>query len=119
MQGVEAQVGSLKAIQAEFLGISADVPEALAKMAEELRLSFDLLSDPQLETATFLGAKTSTRHPAAKNYPRKAFLQPSVVMFDGRGEVAFRWVMKPTFFNLFGAARRMTPEEIVKKAATS
>jgi hypothetical protein len=48
-------------------------------------------------------------------YPKKSFLQPSVTIFR-KQDRAFRWVMKPSLFNLFGAARRMTPEEITAKA---
>jgi peroxiredoxin len=110
---VEAQFGSQAKV--EFIGISADTPQALRQLADELKLSFPLLSDPQLQSADVLGAKTSSGHPRALAYPRKAFLQPSVFIYTKVGEPAFKWIMKPGFFNLFGAARRMTPEEIAKK----
>jgi hypothetical protein len=44
------------------------------------------------------------------------FPQPSVFIFDAQGEQLFSWIQKPKLTNAYGAARRMSPEEIIRKA---
>lgn len=119
MQGVEARSGSLQSLGASFVGISADTPEVLRKLAKDLKLSFTLASDPQLTCAKVLGVPTFAKHIKAGQYPRKAFLQPAVFIFGPDATERFRWVMKPKWWNLFGAARRMTVDDIIKKAGLS
>jgi hypothetical protein len=43
------------------------------------------------------------------------FAQPAVFIFDAQGEQQFSWIQKPKLTNAYGAARRMTPEDIISK----
>ena len=47
-----------------------------------------------------------------KIYPY-GFLQPAVFIFDAQGDLRFSWIQNPKITNLYGAARRMEPEEIL------
>jgi hypothetical protein len=44
------------------------------------------------------------------------FAQPAVFIFDAKGEQQFSWIQMPKLTNAYGAARRMSPEEIISKA---
>jgi len=44
------------------------------------------------------------------------FAQPSVFIFDAQGEQLFSWIQRPKLTNAYGAARRLSPEEIIDKA---
>lgn len=78
-----------------------------------LGTAFDFLSDPELKVAEAWGVPVMKNHPQALKYPRKAFLQPSVFIFDRSGRERFGWRSRPRFLNLFGAARRITPSEVL------
>jgi len=61
------------------------------------------------------------KHPMVKirGYT-KGFAQPAVFIFDAEGQQRFSWIQTPKLTNAYGAARRMSPEEIlneVKKLA--
>jgi len=51
----------------------------------------------------------------------RGFPQPAVFIFDSQGQQRFFWIQTPKLTNAFGAAKRMSPEEIlsrVKELAT-
>lgn len=96
------------------MAVAADPPAKLDLMARENGIdpSFVFLSDGELVLAQVLKVATSGGHPKAISYPKKAFLQPSVFVFDRTGTERFAWRQKPGLLNLFGAARRMEPPAI-------
>lgn len=113
MQGLEAQkIGP----PVRLLTVSADSPETSEAFRQKLGLTFPILSDPQLVTADLLKLPKYGKHPQALRYPKKAFLQPAVLMWSADGKLVFEWRLKTSIFNLFGAVKRMAPEEIAKKA---
>ena len=81
------------------------------KLGLDSRLLF--LSDPELRTAEAWALAVSRRHPRAKHYPRGAFLQPSVLIFDAAGDERFAWRSTPRLLNAYGAIRRKSPAEIL------
>lgn len=101
----------LVGLDAAFYGVAADSPEQLTRFREEIGIpaAFGLLSDPDLTTADLLGVQISKRHPKAKSYPRKAFLQPGLFIWRKDGSVAYQWRQTPKITNLFGAANRPAP----------
>jgi len=42
-------------------------------------------------------------------------MQPAVFLFDSGGGKRFEWIQNPKTTNLFGAAKRLSPEEILEK----
>lgn len=115
--------GFMKGLQAQGLGppvrllaVSADPPEASEKFRQKFGITFPILSDPQLVTVDLLKLPKFGKHTQALRYPKKAFLQPSVLMWSAEGKLLFEWRMKTSLFNLFGAVKRMAPEEIAGKA---
>lgn len=113
---MKARSGTLKELNARLLPVSTDAPKANARLQKKLGTDFIYLADPQLDLIEFLPIETSAHHPMAKTYPKKRFLQPGVVIWDKDGKTLFEWYIKPKLTNLFGAARRMTPDEVLKKA---
>jgi hypothetical protein len=49
-----------------------------------------------------------------RRYPH-GFSQPAVFVFDGKGKERFGWRQRPKLMNFFGAAGRLSPEEILGK----
>ncbi len=99
-----------------MVGVSSDPAPVNRKFRERHGLPFRILSDPDHRLVSALGVKTSTNHPMAKirKYP-KGFSQPAVFVFDRNGAERFAWRQRPKLANLFGAARRLSPEEILEK----
>jgi peroxiredoxin len=115
---MHARLSILKELNARLLPVSTDAPKASAKLQAKLGTDFTFLSDPQLTILDHLPILTSAHHPMAKTYPKKQFLQPGVVIWNSEGKLLFEWYIKPKLTNLFGAARRMTADEILEKAQT-
>jgi peroxiredoxin len=113
---MNARSSTLKELNVRFLPISADHPKASAKLQDKLKTDFIYLSDPQLEITEHLNIKTSSHHPMARTYPIKQFMQPAVIIWDREGQSVFEWTIQPKLTNLFGAAKRMTVDEILAKA---
>lgn len=111
MQGLQQQD-----VPGTLLTASADPPEVSEKFRQDLGLTFPILSDPQLTLAQSLKVPTFNKHPQALRYPKRAFLQPSVFIWNAQGKLLFEWRMKAGLWNLFGAVKRMAPEEIAAKA---
>ena len=99
------------------IGVSADPPEVNKRFRNKHRLPFPILSDPHARIAGPLKIPTSTKHPMAKmrRYPN-GFMQPSFFLFGPGGEMKFEWIQNPKATNLFGATRRLSPEEILEKS---
>ncbi len=114
MQSLQAQ--KLEPPAVRLLAVSADPPEVSQKFREQFALTFPILSDPQLTLAHSLKLPTFGKHPQALRYPKKAFLQPSVLMWRENGQLVFEWRMKTRLWNLFGAVKRLSPEEIAARA---
>lgn len=112
MQGLQKQ-----SLGARLFAVSADPPEVSEKFRRQYGLTFPILSDPQLTLAQLLKVPTWSKHLQALRYPKKAFLQPSVFIWDASGKLLFQWRMKPSLWNLFGARKRMTPEEIAARVS--
>jgi len=98
------------------LGVSADPPKVNSRFQEKYQLPFEFLSDPLAELATALGVPLSTKHPMAKvRKYTNGFTQPAVFILEPAGNILFSWVQNPKITNLFGATRRMEPDEILSK----
>lgn len=95
-------------------GISADPPEDLARFVEKNGLDrITFLSDPDLSTSEAWRVPLGKKHPKSRSYPRKAFLQPAVFIYDRSATERFGWRIKPKLLNFFGAAGRMSPADIL------
>jgi peroxiredoxin len=107
----------LPAQSVQLVGLSADPPEVNKRFKEKLRLPFQILSDVDCRLVQALDVPVSKKHPMVKlrGYTH-GFAQPAVFIFDARGEQQFSWIQRPKLTNAYGAARRMSPEEIVSKA---
>lgn len=116
LKGMQAQQEQFRAAGIQVVAVAADTPGDLSKLAQELHLTFPLLSDAGLSTHSELGAPREANSRFSKQYPNKAFLQPSVFLFDGEGKPFFQWIQKPGVLNLGGALFRMEPAAILEKA---
>ena len=101
----------------QIIGISADPPEVNRRFQEKLELPFQILSDTDCRLVQALNVPISRKHPMVKirGYAN-GFAQPAVFIFDAQGEQQFSWIQRPKLTNAYGAARRMSPEEIISKA---
>jgi peroxiredoxin len=99
------------------VGVSADPPEVNEKFRKKHGLPFPVLSDTHARITGPLRIPTSTKHPMAmmRGYPN-GFMQPAFFLFDSEGGKKFEWIQNPKVKNLFGATKRMTPEEILEKS---
>lgn len=93
--------------------ISADPPRKNVKFRQSLSIPDDwpLLSDEDHAVADQYGIPISKNHPQARKYS-DGFIQPAVFVYAGEEEV-FTFVQVPKFTNLWGAARRPTPEQVL------
>jgi len=98
------------------LGVSADAPATLSKFVAKHSLPFTLLSDPQLETARQLEVPTSSRHPMARKYPARAFLQPALFIWRADGTLAHQWRQTPSLLTFYGARGRPGPDDVLDHA---
>jgi len=101
----------------QVIGVSADPPAVNKDFCNKHQLPFLILSDIEAHIAELLVVPTSTKHPMAlmRGYPN-GFLQPAVFIFDVEGNKQFEWIQKPKVNNLFGASKRISPQEILEKA---
>lgn len=104
----------LDALRVRLLLISADPPETSARFRKSLSVpdGWALLSDPSHEVADRFGVPISRKHPKAASYP-DGFIQPAVFAYTGETEV-FTFIQTPAFWNLWGAARRPEPAQVVE-----
>ena len=92
----------------------SEPPDANRRFVAKYGLPFRILSDSQHLLVRALDISVSKKHPMALKYPN-GFLQPAVFIFDQDGRQRFAWRQKPTLTNFFGAARRISPGDILKK----
>ncbi|MCA8920362.1 MAG: redoxin domain-containing protein [Planctomycetes bacterium] len=95
----------------EPLLISADSPESNRRFQQKLAIPFPLLSDEDHAVADRYGIPISRKHPKAWSY-QDGFIQPAVLVYKGEAPV-YTFVQQPSMLNLWGAARRPTPREVL------
>lgn len=91
--------------------ISADSPQDNQKFRSRHEIPFLVLSDEMAEVAPQYQIPLSKKHPKAYSYSN-GFIQPAVFVYRGEEEV-FRFIQEPKMTNLWGAARRPQPEDIL------
>ena len=91
---------------------STDSPESNRKYRKRQELSFRLLSDEDHAVADRFGIPIGRIHPMARKYA-DGFTQPALFAYKGDEQV-YSWITQPKLTNLFGAARRPTPKEVVE-----
>ena len=78
----------------------------------KMKIDFDLLSDEDHAIADLYNIPIQRVHPKAKDY-QDGFIQPAVFGFSGEDEI-FSFIQKPTVLNLWGAAGRPSPQQILE-----
>ena len=95
----------------EVLLISTDSEKRNRSFREKYDIPFQLLTDRDHAIADTYGIPISRKHPAARRYP-DGFIQPAVLGFAGEKEI-YNFIQKPKMMNLWGAARRPTPAQVL------
>ena len=104
--------------------MSADTPDTLRAFRIEHELPFTMLSDPQLVSAAALDVPISSGkgyygalalHPSIRHYPRKAFLQPALLIWR-RTDLCYEWRQTEKLRNLFGATGRPSGADVLRLA---
>ena len=93
--------------------ISTDTPERNTKFREKMVIDWPTLSDPLHEVADRYGIPISRKQPKSMSY-KDGFIQPAVFVYAGEEEV-FTFIQIPKFTNLWGAARRPEPSQVLAK----
>lgn len=93
--------------------ISADTPERNQKFRRKMDIPWPLLSDELHEISDRYGVPISRKHPKAISY-EDGFIQPAVFVYRGEEEV-FAFIQTPRLTNLWGAARRPEPEQVLEQ----
>jgi peroxiredoxin len=93
--------------------ISADPPATSARLRARLGVppEWPLLCDETHAVADRFGIPISRRNPRSRSYV-DGFIQPAVFVFAGEAEL-FSFVQRPSMVNLWGAARRPDPGEVL------
>ena len=111
MKGFKALRSEFEALGIDVLWISADPPEVNQRFRTKLDVWGELLSDVDHAVADRYGVPISRKHPKALSYT-DGFIQPAVFAFRKDREV-FQFVQTPKALNLWGAARRPTPQQVL------
>jgi peroxiredoxin len=77
-----------ESLNTQVLGVSTDVVEALHAFAEELRLTYPLLSDFSRETVKRYGVMVADPHAASFRLAQRAY-----VIIDRHGIIRYKQVM--------------------------
>ncbi len=77
----------------------------------EIPAEWQLLSDEDHAVADRFGIPISRKHPKAGSY-QDGFIQPAVFVYRG-GQEVFTFVQEPSTWNLWGAARRPEPAQVL------
>lgn len=93
--------------------ISTDSPARNTRFQESMKLPEDwqLLSDEDHAVADQYEIPISRKHPKAPSYS-DGFIQPAIFVYRGEKEL-FRFIAIPSFMNLWGAARRPEPKQVL------
>lgn len=111
-----------EALDAAVYGVSVEDVETLRAFRERLRLPYTLLSDPLLTTASALDlpvsspaayATTAAIHPSVLRYPKKAFLQPAMLVWSKTDKPIYEWRQTEKLRNLFGATGRPSAQQML------
>lgn len=97
-----------------FFAITADSVEKNSTLIKELKLPFEIISDPRVQLHKTYNSPISTEHSKAKSYPSGAFLQPAFFLFKN-GNLMYEWKQTSKITNLGGAIFRISTKEIVDK----
>jgi peroxiredoxin len=103
----------IEALQLLPLFISADPPPRNAELRERLSVpaEWPFLSDEEHRAADLYGIPISRALAKAHGYA-DGYIQPAVFVFRGEEEL-FTFVQRPSMLNLWGAARRPEPEQVL------
>jgi peroxiredoxin len=103
----------LEALELLPLLISADPPARNAKLRERLSIpaEWPLLSDEDHRVADLYELPISRVLSKAHGYA-DGYIQPAVFVFRGE-EALFTFVQRPAMLNLWGAAGRPEPEQVL------
>lgn len=98
--------------------ISADSAARNTRFKESMGLPDEwlLLSDEDHAVADRYEIPISRKHPKAPSY-QDGFIQPAVFVYRGEQEL-FRFIAIPSFMNLWGAARRPEPQQVLDEVRT-
>ena len=98
--------------------ISTDAPARNTRFRADMKLppSWTLLSDEEHEVADRYEIPIAHKHPKASRY-KDGFIQPAVFVYRGDEEL-FRFVAIPKLMNLWGAARRPEPKQVLDQVRT-
>jgi hypothetical protein len=66
--------------------------------------------------ADALDVPTSSKHPMARAYPKKAFLQPALFVYRPDGTLVHAWRQTPGLLNVYGAAGRPSGADTLRIA---
>lgn len=93
--------------------LSADSPEKNRRFRDKLSIpaSWPLLSDEDHAVADRYQIPISRKHPKAWSY-QDGFIQPAVLVYRGEQPI-YTFVQQPSMLNLWGAARRPEPPEVL------
>ena len=94
------------------LFISTDSPQRNRSFREKHSIPFTLLSDEDHAVADRYRIPIGRKHPKAWSY-KDGFVQPAVFAYKAEEEV-FTFVQTPKMTNLWGAARRPEPEQVLE-----
>lgn len=112
MDGYLDLKAELGALGIEPILISADPPERNRRFWREKRgVPWPILADEDHAVADRHEVPISRGHPMASRY-RDGFIQPAVFVYRGDEEL-FRFIAIPSFMNLWGAARRPEPAQVL------
>ncbi len=121
-KGLQKRVGEFETIGARVLGLASDTQEQLSDLCKQHNLSFPMLSDPMLTSEAALGIPISTKvsfmtalplHPILRHLPKKAFLQPALLIWKGE-QLVYEWRQTEKLHNLLGASGRPSPQDILE-----
>lgn len=113
----KAYLKELNAKQNKFKGaklfvMSTDSIDDMTSFVDGNGFSLSAISDPNITMHEVFDAPISRKHPMARTYPSKAFLQPAVFILKN-GELVFDWKQKAKLTNLGGASSRISIDEVI------
>lgn len=95
--------------------ISTDDPARNTRFRADMKLpeAWALLSDEDHAVADQYEIPISRKHPKAPSY-KDGFIQPAVFVYRAEEEL-FRFIAVPKLMNLWGAARRPEPAQVLEQ----
>ena len=93
--------------------LSAAPPEASRIFRQDLKLSMPLVTDEEHQSSDHYDVPVEYRSPRAQVYAY-GHIQPAVFAYRHNTEV-YRFIQRPRWYNLGGAALRPTPDKVLRK----